>query len=64
MPGMQTGQPNPENMEEVAAPGTKTGPKNFTNEAQARQALERGEIMPGQKILIGGRRVTVQAKTQ
>lgn len=64
VPGISGDQLNPDNMEEVIAPGTKTGPKNFTNEAQARQALERGEIMPGQKILIGGRRVTVQAKTQ
>lgn len=64
VPGISGDQLNPDNMEEVIAPGKKTGPKTFTNEAQARQALERGEIMPGQKILIGGRKVTLQAKTQ
>lgn len=71
--GMQTGQPNPENMEEVAAPmpqfapGEKPAAKTlaiFDNEQQARQALERGEIMPGQTVTIGGRRVMFRPKTK
>lgn len=73
MPGTQTGQPNPEDMEEVAAPmpqfapGEKPAAKTlaiFDNEQQARQALERGEIMPGQTVTIGGRRVTLRPKTK
>lgn len=73
MPGMPTAQPAPEDMEEVAAPmpqfapGEKPAAKTlaiFDNEQQARQALERGEIMPGQTVTIGGRRVMLRPKTK
>lgn len=73
MPGMSDTGPAPEDMEEVAppmpqfAPGEKPAAKTlaiFDNEEQARQALERGEIMPGQTITIGGRRVMLKPKTK
>lgn len=72
-PGGTDTQPKPENMELVAppmpqfAPGEKPAAKTlaiFDNEEQARQALERGEIMPGQTITIGGRRVMVKLSTK